>query len=326
MQLIINTYGSYLHVVQNSFEIKSEEDKKRISAKKIDSILITTGAAISTDAVKLALENNIEIQFLDEFGSSLGKVWHPKLGSTTYIRRRQLEIASTEEGTEIIKQLMFAKTDNMIQHLYDLGLKRNKEKQDYLENKIEEMDLLKEKIKKLSGEIDDIRYSLMGYEGNISRKYFSCLSYLLPDRYQFEGRSFRPAKDEFNCLLNYGYGVLYGKIEKALIIAGLDPYVGILHTDGYNKKSFVFDFIEPYRHYIDRIVMKLFSRKKVRKSYFDKISGGLTLNDEGKKVLLTALNEYFQDKIRYKGRQIVIENTIQYDAHKLANSMIQEGS
>ncbi|AZO96389.1 CRISPR-associated endonuclease Cas1 [Halocella sp. SP3-1] len=326
MQLIINTYGSYLHVVQNSFEIKSEEEKKRISAKKIDSILITTGAAISTDAVKLALENNIEIQFLDEFGSSLGKVWHPKLGSTTYIRRRQLEIASTEEGTEIIKQLMFAKTDNMIQHLYDLGLKRNKEKQDYLENKIEEMDLLKEKIKKLSGEIDDIRYSLMGYEGNISRKYFSCLSYLLPDRYQFEGRSFRPAKDEFNCLLNYGYGVLHGKIEKALIIAGLDPYVGILHTDGYNKKSFVFDFIEPYRHYIDRIVMKLFSRKKVRKSYFDKISGGLTLNDEGKKVLLTALNEYFQDKIRYKGRQIVIENTIQYDAHKLANSMIQEGS
>ena len=279
MQLIINTYGSYLHVVQNSFEIKTNEDKKRISAKKVNSILITTGASISTDAVKLALENNIEIQFLNEFGGSLGKIWHPKLGSTTYIRRRQLEIASTKEGTKIIKELMVAKTDNMIKHLYDLGIKRNQEKQDSLSEKIDEIEVLKEKLKNVEGLIDDIRNTLMGYEGNISRKYFGCLSYLLPDRYQFNGRSFRPAKDEFNCMLNYGYGVLYGKVEKALIIAGLDPYVGILHTDGYNKKSFVFDFIEPYRHYMDRIVMKLFSRKQVKKSSFDKVSGGLTLND-----------------------------------------------
>ncbi len=326
MQLIINTYGSYLHVVQSSFEIKSEDEKRRISAKKIDSILITTGAAISTDAVKLALENNIEIQFLDQFGGSLGKVWHSKLGSTTYIRRRQLEISSTVEGSNLIKDLLIAKTDNMIKHLYDLGIKRSQEKQDFLEEKILEIESLKSKLKNIDGLVDDVRYSLMGYEGNISRKYFACLSYLLPDRYQFKGRSFRPAKDEFNCLLNYGYGVLYGKIEKALIISGLDPYVGILHTDGYNKKSFVFDFIEPYRHYIDRIVLKLFSRKKVRKSFFDKISGGLTLNDEGKKLLLTNLNEYFQEKVRYKGRQIKVENTIQYDAHNLANSIIEKGS
>lgn len=326
MKLIINTYGSYLHVVQNSFEIKTEEEKKRISAKKIDSILITTGAAISTDAIKLALENNIEIQFLDQFGDSIGKVWHPKLGSTTYIRRRQLEIASTEEGTELVKELMLIKAENMIKHLYDLGIKRNQEKQNYLMEKIQEIKSLKKKLGKVTGQIDDVRFSLMAYEGNISRIYFGCLSYILPDRYKFEGRSFRPAKDEFNCLLNYGYGVLYGKVEKALIIAGLDPYVGILHTDGYNKKSFVFDFIEPYRHYIDRVVMKLFSRKQVNKSYFDRITGGLTLNDEGKKVLLTTLNEYFQSRVRYKGRQITIENTIQYDAHNLANKLIKKGS
>jgi len=108
MQLIINTYGSYLHVNQSSFEIRAEKEKKRISAKKIDSILITTGAAISTDAIKLALENNIEIQFLDEFGGSLGKVWHPKLGSTTFIRRKQLELTESKEGTVIIKELMLA--------------------------------------------------------------------------------------------------------------------------------------------------------------------------------------------------------------------------
>jgi len=325
MQLVINTYGSYLHVKQDSFEIKQEKEKKRVSAKKIDSILITTGAAISSDAVKLALENNIEIQFLDEFGQSLGKVWHPKMGSTTYIRRRQLEVTETEEGTEIVKDLMIKKTENIIDHLYDLGVKRTNEKQQFLNEKIEEIENLKSKLINTYGPVEDIRNTIMGLEGNIARKYFKALSYIIPENYQFKGRSYRPAKDEFNCLLNYGYGVLYSKVEKAIILAGLDPYVGILHTDNYNKKSFVFDFIEPYRHHIDRIVMKLFSRKKVKKAHFDEIKNGLTLNEEGKKLLLTNLNDYFEERIRYKGREIKIDDTIQYDCHTLANKLIDSG-
>jgi CRISPR-associated protein Cas1 len=187
------------------------------------------------------------------------------------------------------------------------------------------MEKIKAKIPKLTGPVEMMRNSIMGYEGNISKKYFDALNYLLPDRYKFKKRTFRPAEDEFNCLLNYGYGVLYGKVEKALIIAGLDPYVGILHTDGYNKKSFVFDFIEIYRHHIDRIVMKLFSRKKVRKSHFDEIKGGVTLNKGGKEVFLTALNKYFDQSIYYKGRQIKVNNIIQFDCHNLANRIIEEG-
>ncbi|PUU87370.1 MAG: CRISP-associated protein Cas1 [Halanaerobium sp.] len=325
MQLIINTYGSYLHVKQSSFEIKADGKKKRVSAKKVDSILITTGAAVSSDAVKLALENNIEVQFLDYFGRSMGKIWHSKLGSTTYIRRRQLELADNEEGSKLIKEIMVEKAENMIKHLYDLGIKRSEDKQNYLFETIEEMEKIKTKISKLTGPVEMMRNSIMGYEGNISKKYFDALNYLLPDHYKFDKRTFRPAEDEFNCLLNYGYGVLYGKVEKALIIAGLDPYVGILHTDGYNKKSFVFDFIEIYRHHIDRIVMKLFSRKKVRKSHFDEIKGGVTLNKEGKEVFLTALNKYFDQSIYYKGRQIKVNNIIQFDCHNLANRIIEEG-
>lgn len=326
MQLIINTYGSYLHVKQSSFEIKIDGKKKRVSAKKLDSILITTGAAISSDAVKLALENNIEVQFLDHFGRSMGKIWHSKLGSTTYIRRRQLELVDNEEGSEIIKEIMVEKANNMIKHLHDLGIKRGEDKQNYLFDTIGEMEKIKNKISKLAGPVEMMRNSIMGYEGNISKKYFDALNYLLSDRYKFEKRTHRPAEDEFNCLLNYGYGVLYGKVEKALIIAGLDPYVGILHTDGYNKKSFVFDFIEIYRHHIDRIVMKLFSRKKVRKSHFDEIKGGLTLNKEGKEVFLTSLNKYFDQSIYYKGRQIKVNNIIQFDCHNLANRIIEEGN
>jgi CRISPR-associated protein Cas1 len=324
MQLVINTYGSYLHQDKGCFQIKAEGKKSKISTKKVDSILITTGAAVSSDAIKLALENNIEIQFLDKYGSSLGKVWHSKLGSTTYIRRKQLEISDSDEGTQLVKELILQKIDNCIEHLTDLALRRSTDKKNYLKGLVKDIEKLKVKLKKLTGRVDDIRNRLMGYEGNAGKLYFKGLSYIMPERYSFSGRSHRPAKDEFNCLLNYGYGILYSKVEKACIIAGLDPYVGILHTDGYNKKSFVFDVIEPYRHYIDRIVVKLFSTKKVRKSHFDKINGGLTLNETGKKLLIQELNEYFDSSIRYNGRNIKVNDTIQADLHKIANQLIED--
>jgi len=81
---------------------------------------------------------------------------------------------------------------------------------------------------------------------------------LIPEKYAFEARSRNPAKDPFNCMLNYSYGILY--------IAGLDPYIGIMHTDNYNKKALVYDMVEMYRGYMDEIV--LFSTKKVQDDFF----------------------------------------------------------
>jgi len=84
----------------------------------------------------------------------------------------------------------------------------------------------------------------MGNEGMASLNYFDALGNIMPDAWKFKGRSRDPAQDAFNCLLNYGYGILYSQVEKGCIIAGHDPYIGFLHTDNYNKKSFVFDLIE----------------------------------------------------------------------------------
>lgn len=164
----------------------------------------------------------------------------------------------------------------------------------------------------------------MGLEGSAGRTYFDAINYVMPDRYKFNGRSKQPAKDEFNCLLNYGYGVLYSLVEKACIIAGLDPYVGFVHTDNYNKKSLVFDLIEMFRIFVDQTAVYLFSQRQVKQEYFDKIKNGLTLNKEGKAVLIEALNKTFDKSVRYKGRNIKNKNIIQFECHAIANGIIAE--
>jgi CRISPR-associated protein Cas1 len=77
----------------------------------------------------------------------------------------------------------------------------------------------------------------------------------MPEQYDWPGREGRGAQDPLNSLLNYGYGILYGQVEQAIILAGLDPYAGFLHADRPGKPSLTLDLIEEFRQVaIDRVV------------------------------------------------------------------------
>lgn len=321
MQLVINTYGSYLHKNGDCFKVKTDEKVFEISCKKVSSILISTAAYITTDAIKMAMENNIDIVFVDEFGEPYGRVWHSKLGSTTLIRRRQLEIAETEDGLTLALEWVKSKFNNQIELLKRLRQTRPHRSAE-ITSYIEKLEKVSEGLNNLSGTIDECRSTIMGIEGSGGRIYFEALSSLMPDRFKFDGRSRNPAKDEFNALLNYAYGVLYSLVEKACIIAGLDPYVGFIHTDHYNKKSLVFDLIENYRIWADEVVVNLFAGRKVKVEHFEAIPNGFTLNKEGKAVLLTDFNAFMDESVRYRGRNIKRRNIIQFDCHRLANNLI----
>jgi CRISPR-associated protein Cas1 len=325
MQLVINTYGSYLRKSGDCFLVKTDDKVYEVSAKKVDSIMITTSAYLSTDALKFAIENNIDVIFLDEFGDPYGRVWHSKLGSTVLIRRKQLEINATNEGLELAKEWVVRKLDNQMDFLKRLSRPRE-DKVEKLEESVKGLAEKRERLSSLTGTVDERRGTIMALEGAAGRIYFDSLSYVMPERFKFDGRSRNPARDEFNALLNYAYGVLYSLVEKACIIAGLDPYIGFLHTDNYNKKSLVFDLIEMFRVFAEETVVYLFSGRKVKVEYFDEVKGGYTLNKEGKAVLIEALNRTLDETIRYKGRNIQKRNIIQFESHSIANRLIKVNS
>jgi len=196
--------------------------------------------------------------------------------------------------------------------------------------------LLPEMIAKVSavqGPVADARATLMGLEGVAGRVYFECLSKLMPKEYEFSGRSRRPAVDPFNAMLNYAYGVLYSQVERAQILAGLDPHVGFLHTDNYNKPSLVFDMIEPFRVIAEKSTVLFFTGRRVKREFFRDVPGGIELAPEGRAALITNLNERFDKTVKYpiqqpkrpggkKTRRIKLRVTIQYAAHSLANRLL----
>ncbi|MDH7596993.1 MAG: CRISPR-associated endonuclease Cas1 [Methanothrix sp.] len=322
MQLVVNSYGSYIRKSGECFVVKREDRCLEIAAKKISSILIATAAYITTDAIKLAIDNNIDIVFLDSKGDPYARIWHPKLGSTTLIRRRQLEIYGRPEALALVREWCARKLENQIEFLKRLKKSRS-ERNDELTRYIEEISSSLEEMRRLRGTVESRRQDILGLEGRASRAYFGAISLIMPEKYKFTGRSRDPARDEFNAMLNYGYGMLYSIVEKACIIAGLDPYAGFLHTDSYNKRSLVFDIIEMFRIHIDEPVVHMFTRRMVRDEFFEPVKQGVVLSREGRAALIDMINKALDETVEYRGRNVKIRNTIQMECHRIANHLIR---
>ena len=68
----------------------------------------------------------------------------------------------------------------------------------------------------------------------------------------------RDREDEgANALLNYGYAILRAVVARALVGAGLLPTLGKHHHNRYNAYCLADDIMEPYRPYVDKLVVEI---------------------------------------------------------------------
>lgn len=63
--------------------------------------------------------------------------------------------------------------------------------------------------------------------------------------------------DVVNVMLNYGYAIVRAIVARALAGAGLIPTLGIHHHNRYDAYCLADDIMEPYRPYVDRLVLDI---------------------------------------------------------------------
>ena len=112
MELILNTYGVSLNRDNEGFVITTSDGKQRIPVAGIDSIQISRGAQITSDAVMLAVEHEIEVMFMDRTGKPIGRIWSPKYGSISTIRKGQLNFIYSHHAVDWIKEVLLKKIEN----------------------------------------------------------------------------------------------------------------------------------------------------------------------------------------------------------------------
>ncbi len=152
MELVLNTYGTSLNRDNEGFVIATAEGRQRIPAEGITSIQISKGAQITSDAVMLAVEREIEVLFMDRSGNVIGRIWSPKYGSVSTIRKGQLNFSLSRDAFVWIKGVIRQKIENQQALLLSMEAK-----DEYTDNR----------VKSAIGRMEDYRTKIAGIDGEV---------------------------------------------------------------------------------------------------------------------------------------------------------------
>lgn len=129
-----------------------------------------------------------------------------------------------------------------------------------------------------------------GHEGAGAAASFAVFDALVDDpRFPFRGRRRRPPLDNENCLLSFGYTLLFTRMVAAVDIVGLDPLLGTLHAPEASRASLALDLMEPFRPIaVDALVVGGIRRGALRPEHFEDGGEGepVVLRPEGSRALV----------------------------------------
>lgn len=176
------------------------------------------------------LENNCALITCDKSRMPVGLML-PLCGNTTQNERFRTQIdASLPLKKQLWQQTVQAKIKNQAALLHERGVV------------VSNMLIWSDKVK--SGDSDNLEARAAAY-------YWKNIFPFIDDFTR--GRDGVPP----NNLLNYGYAILRAVIARALVSSGLLPTLGIHHHNRYNAYCLADDIMEPYRPYVDRLVLDI---------------------------------------------------------------------
>lgn len=269
--LLVDEFGSFVAKHQGRLRVTCQGEKRQDAPiMHLETVLVTgKGVSLSSDVVAACAEEGIPIHFLDSRGHPVGSFYSAGLAATIETRRSQLLARNDGRGLAVALAIAEGKIRNQVNLLKYMS-KNRKEKEPAVFEAVRRLaddvqdhlaELAQMRLEPLYTGIDGCRGQLLSVEGRAAHKYWQGVGQLLLVEAGWPGRVTQGATDSFNSALNYGYGILYSQVERALVLAGLDPYAGFLHTDRPGKPSLVFDMVEEFRQtVIDRTVMAIFNR------------------------------------------------------------------
>ena len=315
MQLILDTHGLVVKVRNRSFHIIGKEEKRLIGPERLTSIAVTADCLLSTAALRLAVERHIPVYLIGPTGDVEAKLWSPHFVGLASLRQSQalwLESGAAEgwllrlAASKIRRQAELLQGKNAPEALL-LGLRQTLS------------DL--ESPETPAADLAAVRQTVFGLEGSVARQYWQAAAALVPPEWAFEGRSRRPAQDPFNAALNYLYGMLYPAVESAIFAAGLDPYMGALHVEEYDRPALAFDCIEPFRPWVDELLMDLCHEGVLDARHFEPRDGGWWAGKAAKAVLIPRFNDFLLGERASDGTRTTVRNHLFAFAGALADEI-----
>lgn len=278
-------------------------ERGRVPMHLIEGVISFARPGASPALMAACAESGIALSFLTPQGKFLARVEGPRTGNVL-LRRTQYRVADDPaRAVPIVRGIVTAKVANqrtvLRRALRDHGASMEHGARELINSA--ERRLVN--IARLAAAAEDVA-TLRGYEGEAAQLYFGAFDAMVQgDRqaFAFRGRSRRPPLDRTNCLLSFLYAMLGHDCRSALEGVGLDPQVGLLHTDRPGRASLALDLMEELRPVLaDRLALTLINRGQVKARDFRVDEGGaVALTDDGRKTVLVAWQERKKRELRH---------------------------
>lgn len=317
--LLVDKPGVFIGMTSRGISI-SEKGKviAQHHADNLSHVVVTgKGVSMSSNFISYCMERKIPIDFFDHHGKHLGTVLTPKYVQTSLWAKQSA--ACRERKNTIALGIIEGKLRNQYSLLKYFN-KYHKNHFPALQPKMEEMErsIADFKMWKRHANFDDGEFGtkLMSHESQVAIRYWDYIRELISDDdVSFLRREHQGAQDLTNCMLNYGYAILYTQIWQALLAARLNPFDSLIHAKQEGKPTLAYDLIEIFRcQVVDRIVISL-----IQKGQDVEVRNGL-LTDKTRQLLVKSIMERLARYEKYQGEEMKMENIILRQAKLIAKA------
>lgn len=297
--LYITTPEAFLSLDGETVVVKTDDSKLiRLPLHNLQGIICFNYLGVSPALMGACAQRNISLTFLRPSGRFLARITGPTKGNLL-LRKKQYELVQNEAACVCIAaSCVLGKIANS-RKVIERALRDHALLVD-----VPALQATSEFLKSILAEVQEATCvdSLRGLEGSAAKQYYRVFGKLIlhqTEDFYFEDRNRRPPLDNMNALLSFFYSLLANEVVSALETVGLDPQMGFLHADRPGRPSLALDLMEELRPvFADRLALTLVNRRQVSgKGFVQKESGGVLMDDDTRKAVITAWQERKKDEI-----------------------------
>lgn len=311
MHLTISDYGAFLGLESGRLVVKQGDDRRQYPLNRLRTLSIAkSGVGLSSNLIEALSYRGIKLFFLDFKGTPYAQLIPARHHTVVGARQHQMTFCNGPGRPALAGQIVRGKMLNQrATLLYYSKYKAHPEQSEQLKSAAAKVENIASGLR-----TNDLN-ELLGAEGAVAAVYFRALGETLLQGTTFRNREGRGSLEPINQMLNYGYGILANQITNCVFNAGLEPYLGVLHTARPGKPALVLDIMEEYRAWVvDRAVLKL--RHQAAESG---MKPGL------RKKLVDQVMANLHSKHRYQKKRLPLTFIMQRQVYRLAGHFADGG-
>lgn len=302
----------------HSLVFRNEKGNTYIPIEGVKEIYCLNEVSLNTKLFHFLSTAGVVVHFFNYYHQYSGTFYPKEQLVSGRLTVKQAE-AYTLRRIEIAKSIVSGIAENIHQVLYHYYKHDCKDLKPYL-------DWLRKDIPRFLEKNLDIKQILF-IEGEIWRRFYQSFPLFLPEDFIMNKRVRRPPDNPMNALVSFGNSVLYGKTISQIYQTHLNQTISFLHEPGESRFSLSLDLSEVFKPVIvfKTIFENVNNRKLQVKKHFDQKLNYCVLNESGRKIFVSSLEERMQNVFYHPvlKRKVTYKTAIKLDGYKLIKNIVE---